>query len=119
MSRAFLGVRLDCAQCHDHPFQAWKQADFRGLAAFFGGVHSNLRGIRDGDNEYRPPDRKTKEPVAVEPAVPFCPELRPASGSSARAARRLGHQSQESEFCSGDGQPRLGPALRPPPGRAG
>ncbi len=73
VSRAFLGVRLDCAQCHDHPFQTWKQADFRGLAAFFGGVHSNLRGIRDGDNEYKPPDRKTKEPVAVEPAVPFLP----------------------------------------------
>ena len=26
VSRAFLGVRLDCAQCHDHPFQPWKQA---------------------------------------------------------------------------------------------
>jgi hypothetical protein len=82
VSRAFLGVRIDCAQCHDHPFQSWKQADFRGLAAFFGGVRSNLRGIRDGDNEYRPPDRKTKEPVAVEPAVPFCPELRQSSGSA-------------------------------------
>jgi hypothetical protein len=81
VSRAFLGVRLDCAQCHDHPFQAWKQADFRGLAAFFGGVHSDLRGIRDADNDYRPPDRKTRVPVAVEPTVPFCPELRPASGS--------------------------------------
>jgi hypothetical protein len=30
VSRAFLGIRLDCAQCHDHPFQPWKQADFRG-----------------------------------------------------------------------------------------
>ncbi len=58
------------------PVQPWKQADFRGLAAFFGGVHSNLRGIRDGENDYKPPDRKTKEPVKVEPRVPFCPELR-------------------------------------------
>ena len=37
VARAFLGVRLDCAQCHDHPFQPWKQEHFRGLAAFFGG----------------------------------------------------------------------------------
>ncbi|HUR55264.1 MAG TPA: DUF1549 and DUF1553 domain-containing protein [Gemmataceae bacterium] len=34
-SRYFLGVRLSCAQCHDHPFVAWKQQDFWGMAAFF------------------------------------------------------------------------------------
>ena len=82
VARAFLGVRIDCAQCHDHPFQKWKQDDFRGLASFFGGVNSSLRGIRDGEkNEYRPPDRKTKEPVDVAPCVPFRPELKPDSGS--------------------------------------
>ena len=53
-----------------------------GLASFFGGVNSNLRGIRDGEkNEYHPPDRKTKEPVDVAPCVPFRPELKPDSGS--------------------------------------
>ena len=36
-ARAFLGVRLDCAQCHDHPFDKWKQPQFWSLAAFFGG----------------------------------------------------------------------------------
>jgi len=34
-SRYFLGVRLSCAQCHDHPFVAWKQQEFWGMAAFF------------------------------------------------------------------------------------
>ncbi len=83
VARAFLGVRLDCASCHDHPFQHWKQADFRGLAAFFGGLHSDLRGIRDAENDYRPPNRKTKEPptVAVAPCVPFLNELLPATGN--------------------------------------
>jgi hypothetical protein len=33
--RMFLGVRLSCAQCHDHPFTDWKQKDFWGVAAFF------------------------------------------------------------------------------------
>ncbi len=86
VSRAFLGVRLDCAQCHDHPFQPWKQEQFRGLAAFFGGVRSNLRGIRDGDNDYRPLDRKGKEVPTVAPAVPFLPELLPAEGTSTGVA---------------------------------
>ncbi len=80
VSRAFLGIRLDCAQCHDHPFQPWKQSDFRGLAAFFGAVHSDLRGIRDTENDYKPLDRKGQEPKLVEPCVPFHPELLPDSG---------------------------------------
>jgi hypothetical protein len=81
VARAFLGIRLDCAQCHDHPFQPWKQADFRGLAAFFGGAYSSLRGIRDRENRYQPLDRKTKAAVTVEPRVPFQPELLPAHGN--------------------------------------
>jgi hypothetical protein len=81
VARSFLGVRIDCARCHDHPFQHWKQADFRGLAAYFGNVHSGLRGIRDGELAYHPPDRKTKKPTDVEPRVPFQPELKPTTGT--------------------------------------
>jgi hypothetical protein len=80
VARAFLGVRLDCAQCHDHPFQPWKQEQFRGLAAFFGGAHCNLRGIVDTENDYRPLDRKGKELPVVAPSVPFLPDLLPGAG---------------------------------------
>jgi hypothetical protein len=38
VSQAFLGVRLECAQCHHHPFDMWSQADFYGLAGFFHGL---------------------------------------------------------------------------------
>jgi hypothetical protein len=34
-SRYFLGIRLNCAQCHDHPVVKWKQQDYWGVAAFF------------------------------------------------------------------------------------
>lgn len=34
--RVFGGVRMECAQCHDHPFEAWSQNQFWGLTAFFG-----------------------------------------------------------------------------------
>lgn len=33
--RVFLGMRLECAQCHDHPFEPWAQDEFWGFAAFF------------------------------------------------------------------------------------
>lgn len=35
VSQIFLGVRLECAQCHHHPYEKWGQDDFYGLAAFF------------------------------------------------------------------------------------
>ena len=34
--RVFMGRRLDCAQCHNHPFDTWSQDQFWGLSAFFG-----------------------------------------------------------------------------------
>jgi hypothetical protein len=34
--RVFLGRRLDCAQCHDHPYEEWTQDQFWGMTAFFG-----------------------------------------------------------------------------------
>ncbi len=34
VSQTFLGVQLQCARCHDHPFEEWKQLDFYGMAAF-------------------------------------------------------------------------------------
>ncbi|QDV34092.1 DUF1553 domain-containing protein [Tautonia plasticadhaerens] len=37
-SRLFLGIRLECAQCHDHPFATWSRDEFWGLAAFFSGL---------------------------------------------------------------------------------
>ena len=40
VSRIFLGVRIGCAECHDHPFAAWKQKDFWSMAAFFAGVRN-------------------------------------------------------------------------------
>lgn len=36
--RIFWGKRLDCAQCHNHPFEIWTQNQFWGLAAYFGGL---------------------------------------------------------------------------------
>ncbi|MEW6161489.1 MAG: DUF1549 domain-containing protein, partial [Verrucomicrobiota bacterium] len=42
-SRYFLGIRLNCAQCHDHPFVNWKQEEFWGMAAFFTQIQTPKR----------------------------------------------------------------------------
>jgi hypothetical protein len=54
-ARLFLGVKLDCAQCHDHPFAKWTRQQFWQFAAFFGGFEvesrmgfiQNVREIKD------------------------------------------------------------------------
>ncbi|MFN9041750.1 MAG: DUF1549 domain-containing protein, partial [Planctomyces sp.] len=38
VSQLFLGVRLECAQCHHHPFEKWDQSDYFGFAGMFTGV---------------------------------------------------------------------------------
>jgi hypothetical protein len=42
ISQVFLGVRLECARCHNHPWEKWTQDDFWGFAAFFARV-----GVKD------------------------------------------------------------------------
>lgn len=42
MSQLFLGVRIECAQCHHHPSEKWSQDDYFGLAGFFTGVKTKI-----------------------------------------------------------------------------
>jgi hypothetical protein len=43
-SRLFLGVKLECAQCHNHPFASWKREQFWSYAAFFAGISGQRQG---------------------------------------------------------------------------
>ena len=87
--RAFLGQRIDCAQCHDHPFEHWKQREFEGLAAFYGQVQPGVfGGIEDKSKkfdgtpiEYEVEDRKTLVKHTVAEGVPFHSEWLPPKGT--------------------------------------
>jgi len=53
-SRYFLGIRLNCAQCHDHPFADWTRQDYWSMAAFFAQIQTpgrpkmvSLAGVQD------------------------------------------------------------------------
>lgn len=58
-SRAFLGVQIQCAQCHDHKTEVWKQADFESFAASFARVDIQVLekgrafAVREGDRPSR------------------------------------------------------------------
>jgi len=45
VSQLFLGIRLECAKCHHHPFEKWSQEDFYSLAAYFARVGRKGRGV--------------------------------------------------------------------------
>ncbi|HYE97907.1 MAG TPA: DUF1549 domain-containing protein, partial [Planctomycetota bacterium] len=46
-ARAFLGIQIQCARCHDHPFEPWTQKQFYGMAAFFAGTYHARHGVGD------------------------------------------------------------------------
>ena len=93
-SRAFLGLRIDCLQCHDdflgnvslgdiEATRGGLQTDFHQLAAFFTSAKSNgLQGVRDGDVDYKYQYLNENEEVAVEAKVPYQSELLPAEGDA-------------------------------------
>lgn len=43
-SRIFLGIQLQCANCHDHPTDTWKREQFHSLAAFFPRIQTRPKG---------------------------------------------------------------------------
>ncbi len=104
--RAFLGQRIDCAQCHDHPFDHWKQNEFEGLAASFGQLDLYPVGVVDNpDKKYEVVDETANasneegQPLkmrTVEPSVPFSPECYPSQGTPReRLAEWVTHPSNQ------------------------
>lgn len=55
VAQVFLGYRLQCAKCHNHPFDVWKQDDYYGLAAYFSSLQrkkmTNIRRDRFDKHE--------------------------------------------------------------------
>lgn len=49
VAQLFLGVRMQCAQCHHHPFERWSQNDYYSLAAFFNQVGRKPTAIAGED----------------------------------------------------------------------
>jgi hypothetical protein len=48
-AQLFLGIRMQCAKCHNHPFERWTQDDYYSLAAFFARVKQRRDPLEPGD----------------------------------------------------------------------
>ena len=67
MSELFMGARLRCANCHNHPLDKWTQDDYHGLAAIFAKIEANGQVIKVK------PSGEVIHPATREKAVPRIP----------------------------------------------
>lgn len=82
-AQLFLGVRLQCAQCHHHPYDRWSQADYWGFGAFFSQVGFETGG-RPGEEAVvhrrgnaQATNKKTGKPVRPAALGDVLPEIAP------------------------------------------
>ena len=83
VSQVFLGVRIECAQCHHHPFERWSQRDYFALSGFFTGV--GKKGVPSGGQLiFDQPGANLKHPRTGEEV--------PAAGLGAEPAKLEGRE---------------------------
>ena len=125
VARVFLGIRLECAQCHNHPFAEWKREQFWSLAAFFAGVQPETpeNGVVTRRERQGTPRREltipgTKKVVKATHLDGSTPAWRPRADTREILAEWITSR-RESLLCEGRRQPRVGPVLRTRAGRTG
>jgi Protein of unknown function (DUF1553)/Protein of unknown function (DUF1549) len=60
-SRVFLGVKLECAQCHAHPFAKWTREEFWEFAAFFSGTQQAFNQFQPNGVVQQPPASTSRQ----------------------------------------------------------
>ncbi|MGP0066755.1 MAG: DUF1549 domain-containing protein [Isosphaeraceae bacterium] len=61
-AQLFLGVRIQCAKCHNHPFERWTQDDYYGFAAFFSQVGRKKGNLPDEEVVYSSGSGEVRQP---------------------------------------------------------
>ena len=127
VSRIFLGVQIQCAQCHDHKTDSWKREQFHEFAAFFSGDagqagRAGNAGAASGLRASWPrAGRGTRCPTRTNPhkQIPIAPKFFLASLDSRRRQLPEGLDAGERRRAGGvvrhrPGQPLVRPGVRQP-----
>ncbi len=69
-AQLFLGVRIQCAKCHNHPFERWTQDDYYGFAAFFSQVGRKKGNLPDEEVVYPSGSGEVRQPRTGETMKP-------------------------------------------------
>lgn len=140
---AFLGARLECAQCHKHPYDRWTQTDYRAFANVFAQLQVGISPEATAAMADRLEARRRLPPDKAGPPLPRLREIFVDTSASrrladpetdsklgakflggpavdlgngdARAVRRLADEAGQPLLCTRVRQPRLGalPGRRP------
>jgi len=70
MAQLFLGARIQCAQCHNHPFDRWTQNDYYGMVAFFARTQKKQCEDMMDVLVYEAPNGETSHPVTQKQVAP-------------------------------------------------
>ena len=101
-SRVFLGVRLECAQCHDHPFASWKRKQFWEYAAFFAAVQPSRIVLGRGLRQPGPrPDAHSLKIPGTEKVV----EARFLDGAAPEFGSPVNPRSKLADWVTADSNP--------------
>ena len=74
-SQVFLGLRMQCAKCHNHPFERWTQDNYHGIGAFFNRVDAKP-GRREGEFVvYVKRSGEVTQPRTGETMAPWLPDV--------------------------------------------
>lgn len=112
ITQKFLGIQLQCARCHDHPFEDWKQTDFYGVAAFVARLRVVDVGKVDKETAYAIGEMNTGEVLFTGPAS----EQMPGQKGEPVLPRFLGGDPLgEPEVPEGVEDPRNFPSGKVPP----
>ena len=83
IAQVFLGIRIQCAQCHHHPYEKWSQDDYYGMTAFFSTLQRkpgelpgeemifHKRKLASAQN---PSTKKNRKPTPNEKSAPATPK---------------------------------------------
>ncbi|MEM0925071.1 MAG: DUF1549 domain-containing protein, partial [Planctomycetota bacterium] len=100
--KTFLGLSIECAQCHDHPFDVWTQKDFYKLAAFSSRTHLRVDPTPDLEKRYAE-DRRVLKNKSFDEWIVYRESLRvkhAAIHGNGTGFMRLPH-----DYQYGDGKP--------------